>query len=164
MKLACSLLSCICLIAIQGPAFSATTISSSVGISATVTASCSISNVSDLEFGDDLSIGDLPRDVITTFNVTCTKTTPYSIGLDKGVTPGASTTDRKLGGGESTLSYALYRDATRLTNWGDDSNSWMTNLAGTGAEVTHFIYGRIPDQTWPAPDVYSDIVKITVEY
>lgn len=163
MKLPRSLLSCFSLVLLPSAAFAATA-SNTVGISATVTASCNIAVASDLAFGS-LSVGMLPKNVTTSFNVTCTNTTSYSIGLNEGTAFEASTTNRKLGGtGTATLSYALYQDSARQTNWGNASGTWMTGLTGTGSEVAHTIYGQIPVQTWPAPDSYSDTVTITVTY
>ena len=164
MKLPGFLVSCLALAACPSAVFAVTSTTKSLSISATVTASCSMDAV-DLEFGE-LSVGMLPYDVTTSFIVTCTNTTLYSIGLNAGITPDASTTDRKLGGTNhsETLDYALYQDAARQINWGDASGTWMTGLTGTGSEVAHTIYGRVPDQDWPAPDDYSDIVRITVSY
>lgn len=161
MKLTPSILSSFCLVLLPGAAFAGTT-DSSVGVSATVVASCDLSDVSNLAFGD-LSVGDLPKNETSTFKVTCTSSTEYRIALDKG-TNGSSTTDRKLASGSSaTLKYELYQDADWASPWGEGGASTST-LGSNGSAVQFTIYGKIPDQTMPAPGDYADTVTITVEF
>lgn len=145
-----------------GAAFAATA-TNTLGISATVVASCYVTNVGTLSFGS-LSVGQLPSNTTSTFIVKCTGNTSHTIGLDAGTTSGATTNSRKMAGSSTnTLSYALYQDAARQTNWGDSVGTWIS-ATGTGADVTHTIYGQVPTQTWPAPGNYSDTVTITVTY
>jgi spore coat protein U-like protein len=163
MKLRNSLLSCFALIASSAVACAQTTVSNTVGVSATVIESCSISAVSELAFGE-LSVGTLPADATSSFNVTCTPTTEYSIGLNEGLY-GTSTTTRKLGASSTAaLSYQLYQDADWASPWGDDAATSKSGLGGVGLAVTHTIYGKIPDQTWPDPGAYTDTVTITVTF
>ncbi|MBV1705002.1 MAG: spore coat U domain-containing protein [Hyphomicrobiales bacterium] len=101
----------------------------------------------------------------TTLGVQCTNTTPYSVGLDGGVTAGtgASPTARQLAKGAARVTYGLYQDAAHATPWGNTSANWVAGT-GTGLVQNYAIYGQVPAQTTPASGAYSDTVTVTVTF
>ena len=96
--------------------------------------------------------------------VTCTNTTTYTIGLDKGAGTGASVTNRLMTGpGSATVQYGLFQDSGLATNW-TDTGAGLVSSTGTGAQQTFTVYGNVPAQTTPAPGAYADTVNVTVTY
>ncbi len=143
----------------------AATTSATFAVTASVTANCTIS-ASPLAFG--AYTGAVVNNQ-TTLSVTCTNTTPYSIGLSAGGSTGATVTTRKMTGAASTantLNYALYRDSARSLNWGVTTTGTPDVLAGTGSGLAQSItvYGQIPATQNVAPDNYSDTITATVNY
>lgn len=147
-------------------AASAATTTDSFTVSATVQADCVITSASNLAFG---TVGALNADVdsTSTISVKCTNTTPYDIGLNAGTATGATVSSRSMtGAGTSpaTLSYELFSDTDRTTNWGDTVGTDTVSGTGTGSAIDHTVFGRIPAQSAPKPDSYSDTITITVTY
>jgi len=141
----------------------AATSTTTFNVSATVAAACSVS-ANNLVFGAFVPTGP-DVDSTTTVSVTCTNNTPYDIGLNEGIAPGATVTTRQMVDGASTLDYGLYQDATHLTNWGDTVGVDTVSLTGNGAAQVTTVYGRIPGSqpTVPAGS-YSDTITVTVTY
>lgn len=83
-----------------------------------ITAQCLVS-ATILDFGTSGVIA-ANIDQSSTITVTCTNTTPYNVGLDKGAN-GASVTTRLMKGGPSleTIAYSMWTNAGRTTNWGN---------------------------------------------
>ncbi len=80
----------------------------------------------------------------------------WDIPLNAGTGAGATETVRKMTGpGGATLSYEVFQDAARTTNWGNTTTDEMT---GTGnANVT--FYGQIPAGQVVAPGTYTDTLS-----
>ncbi|MBW9064460.1 spore coat U domain-containing protein [Rhizobium herbae] len=152
-----------CGVAALPPSVLAATSSASFNVQITITSACSLS-ASDLVFP---TTGLLASDVAgsTSLGVTCTNTTPYSIGIDKGVN-GASVTSREMIGGPSSelVSYQLCQDSACATNWGNTIGSDTVSGTGTGAAQSVTVYGLVPAQTTPAPGVYTDTVQVQLTY
>jgi len=150
------------LLVFAGAVHAATT-TTTFTVSITITASCVINSASTLNFG---SSGVLTAniDVTSTIQVQCTNTTPYNIGLDQGTAPGATVTTRKMTNGAATVSYSLYSDSGRTTNWGKTVSTDTVASTGTGASQSFTVYGRVPPQSTPAPQAYSDTITVTVTY
>ncbi len=141
----------------------AATVSTTFNNKITIAAECVVGAVSDMDFGTH---GILPTniDVSTAINVTCTNSTAFSIALDKGLT-GASTSARVMTGPPGTpVSYSLYSDAARTSNWGNVYPADTVQGLGTGVAQTLTVYGRVPPQAAPKPGAYSDTVTVTVSY
>lgn len=138
----------------------ATTATGSMAVSATVNASCSISP-------NALSFGTYAGSQIqqtTTISVTCTNTTPYTVGLNAGTTSGATVTNRLMSDGNGhTLAYALYQDSGYSTNWGNSSGSWESGT-GNGSAQSLTVYGQITSGLTPVPGSYTDTITATVTY
>jgi spore coat protein U-like protein len=152
------------------PANAATTTSQQFQVQLTIQAECVIRSTATLSFGT-LGVlggagGTTNNDATTTVAVQCTNTTPYDIGLNEGTTTGGTTTTRLLvgSGSSATVQYKLYTDPGHATNWGNTVNTDTVHATGNGASQSYTIYGRIPPQTTPAPDTYSDTVTVTVTY
>ncbi len=138
----------------------AATANSSMAVSATVQATCSIT-ANPLAFGTYNS-GQL--DAATTLAVSCTNTTNYSVGLDAGSGSGATVATRKMANGGQTLNYAVYSDAARSALWGATVGTNTVAGTGIGASQTINVYGRIPAGQLPTPGSYTDTVTATITY
>ena len=143
----------------SGSAHAATS-SSSMAVSATVQATCSI-NASPLPFGTYTSD---ELDGSTTLAVSCTNTTDYDVGLDAGTGPDATVDVRKMANGRQLLDYTLYSDSGRTAVWGGTSGRDTVSGTGTGSEQTLTVYGRIPSGQLPTPGSYTDTITATITY
>lgn len=66
--------------------------------------------------------------------------------------------------GTALVNYNLYREAGRLTNWGNTVGTDTVGGTGTGLIVNSTVYGRVPVQTAQAPGTYTDTITVTVTY
>lgn len=142
----------------------AATSTATFGVSATVQATCNISAAS-------LAFGTYTGAVVTAtsnITVTCTKGTSYNVGLDAGLTPGATVTTRQMKGATTSntdlLSYALYSDSAMSSNWGNTVNTDTVAGTGNGSPQTLTVYGKIPGGQFITPDSYSDTITATITY
>ena len=139
------------------------TVTSNFQVRIVINASCTISTAPTLDFGTSGVIsGNI--DLNTTFNVQCTNTTPYNVGLDAGTTGGGTIATRLMTSGSATVQYRLYTDNARTTVWGDVIGTNTQTGTGNGAPQLFTVYGRVPAQTTPAPGTYTDTVTATVTY
>lgn len=124
---------------------------------------CIIVTTNTLDFG---TTGVLSSNIdqTTSFQVQCTNSTPYSVGLDAGTGAGASTLLRRMTGGSDTIGYQMFSDPSRTVNWGDDVGVDTVAGVGTGSAQSLTIYGRVVPQATPEPDTYIDTVTIEVTY
>ena len=136
-------------------------------VQASVNALCSVSAV-NLTFPavDPLSS---QTDGATTVTVNCTKNSPYTVGLDAGVTTGATIAQRKMANGADIMNYNLYTDAARSTIWGNSAvaPTWVsgTGLGMQSPQVLN-VYGRVASgQTNLAVGTYTETtITVTVTY
>ena len=159
-----TLFSSIVLTAICATPASAATQTSSMSVSMTIAAGCTV-NAGTLAFGTQSSL-TANVDQQGSFSVNCTNTTLYTLSLDAGAN-GASTTTRRMKGGNANtefVNYALYSDPARTTNWGGTAGADTVSGTGNGATQTVAVYGRVAPQTIGSPGVYTDNVMITVTY
>lgn len=151
------------------PLVHAATTTGQLSVDATVAASCSVANTT-LSFGsiDPLTLATTNADAQADISVTCSNTTSYNIGLDAGLTTGATVTTRQMdisGVGTDKLDYSLFSDSTRGTNWGNTVGTDTVTGTGSGSAIAHTVYGRIPSGQNNAPvGTYNDTVTITVTY
>ncbi|HXZ60881.1 MAG TPA: spore coat U domain-containing protein [Steroidobacteraceae bacterium] len=141
-----------------------------IGVSATVTKNCTV-GATPVAFGAYYpTAGALTAN--STVSVNCTKTTPFTVSLNKGTTAGGSIAQRLLtDGGGNTLQYNLYKDAAMTVVWGDGTGSSQTNAgagAGMATAVQFTAYGSLPDvafnQGTQPPGLYQDTVTVSVAY
>lgn len=142
----------------------AATASTTIAVSATVQASCTVSATA-LTFGSYNPLSSTPLDATSTITVNCTTGTSYTVGLNAGGTSGATVTTRQMLQSANTLNYSLFRDSGHTNNWGNTpgTDTPASVIATTSAAATT-VYGRIPAlQNVPAGS-YTDTVQVTVNY
>ncbi|MFZ0747425.1 MAG: spore coat protein U domain-containing protein [Terracidiphilus sp.] len=84
----------------------------------------------------------------------------WNIPLNAGTGAGATETVRKMTGpGGAEISYELFTDATRTTNWGNTTGNEVT---GTG-NATVTVYGQIPAGQYVAQGTYTDTISSATE-
>src|SRR6266581_4147058 len=141
-------------------AASATT---TLGVSVTINAGCNVSTTS-VAFPTQSVLASAVNQTGTVL-VTCTNSTAYNVGLDKGAASGATVTNRLMTGPSSaTVGYALYSDTGRTTNWGNTIGTDTVAGTGNGSAQTLTVFGQIPGQTTPQPGSYADTVNVTVTF
>ena len=130
----------------------------------TITAQCLINSTATLDFGTSGVIA-VKLDFSSVISVTCTNLAAYTIGLDKGLN-GAGVTTRKMknSGNAETVSYSLFSDMGRTSNWGVTIGTDTVGATGTGAAQAYTVYGRVPAQATPSPGSYADTITVTVTY
>jgi spore coat protein U-like protein len=129
----------------------------------TVLEDCEVTSNNDLDFGTTGVIAT-NIDATTTFTVQCTNTTPYDVALDAGTTGGGTTTTRLMTNGAATVQYQMFSEATRTNNWGNAAGTDTVGGIGDGTAQTLTVWGRVPAQTTPEPDTYTDTVTVTVTF
>lgn len=140
----------------------AATESDSIAVSATVTATCTLST-SSLAFGDYSATADL--DGTTDLSLTCSNGTAYDIAVGPGTGGTATTTSREMvDGSTNILNYALYQDSARGTTWGNSDGVDTVAGTGTGSAETITVYGRVPQGQYQPAATYNDTVSVTVTY
>lgn len=146
---------------------SAATVTTTFTVDATVLKNCAVS-ATNLSFGN-YTPGSGNIDSTSTISVRCTKTTGYTVALDRGTTTGSSITQRLLVNGANTLQYNLYNETTRTTLWGDGTTGATSAGTGAGFATTQnlTVYGRLPDNTTnqnATVGTYTDTITVTVTY
>jgi len=131
-------------------------------VTATYAATCSVS-ATTLNFGSTSSLTS-NVDASNTLSAKCSSTTPYNIGLNAGTAPGATVTTRKMTNLLTTVSYSLFSNSGRTTNWGNTVGTDTVSATGNGASQAFTVFGRVPAQTTPAPATYTDTITVTVTF
>ena len=155
----------IALCAAASPAYADDT-TSTLGVSATVTANCAVTT-SPIAFGNIDVTTSANVDGTGGISVTCTNGTAWTATADAGTGSGATLAVRKLTSGSDLLNYALYTDSGHTTAWGDGVGGTTATITdtGTGTTQSKTIYGRVPTgQTGAPAGSYSDSVTVTVTY
>lgn len=140
-----------------------------LAVSATVVKNCTVVAPA-LNFGNYYP-GAGGLSVNSNLAVSCTKTTPFTVSLGKGLN---GTIGQRLlsDGGGNTLQYNLYTTAAFGTVFGDGTAGSATQPgvgAGMGAPVTVTAYGNLPDNAVnqavaPAATAFTDTVVVSVAY
>ena len=157
------------LLATAGAAHAANPATTSFTVSATVLKNCTV-GANNMAFPNYTPTGGA-QTVNGNVAVKCTKTTPFTVSLDKGTTAGGTLAQRLLSDGAgSTLQYNLYTAAAFATVWGDGTGTSVTQAgagAGMGTAVNLVVFGNLPDsianQAVP-PGAYTDTVTVSVAY
>jgi len=142
----------------------AATATTTFPVTATVLKACVVS-ANPLAFGNYDPTSGTPLDATTTLSVLCTVGTSFTVGLNAGTASGASVTTRRMVNGANTLSYALYQDSGRSTNWGNTPGT-DTPAATTApiAASSLTVYGRVTAGQNVPVGSYSDTITVTVNY
>jgi len=140
-----------------------TTVTTTMGISATVLSSCGVTAL-PLAFGTYSPTQATATTATTTVAVTCTNGTPYNVGLNAGTGTGATVTTRKMTSGGNTLNYSLYSDSGYSTVWGSTIGTNTVTGTGSGLAQTINVYGSITAlQAVPAGS-YTDTITVSLTY
>lgn len=133
-------------------------------VSAVGAASCSV-QATPLNFGSAANLSQ-NIDTTNTITVTCSRGTPFMVGLDGGLTGVSDPAARRMANSTSAdvVRYGIYRDAGRSQGWGNSAGANTVAATGTGLAQTFTGYGRVPPQSSVAPLAYSDTVVATVTY
>jgi len=153
-------LACLALVAASKPADASSTATTTFQVTATIQATCIVS-ATPMAFGT--YTGALVNST-STVTVTCTNTTPYNVGLDKGTNGGSVTTRQMKGTLGALLNYSLYYDSARTHNWGITIGTDTVAGTGNGAGQGITVYGQLPAGQYLAPDNYTDTITATVTY
>ena len=150
--------------AMSAPAHAGTA-SSNLGVSATVSANCTVSTTA-VAFGSVDTLAGTNIDADGGISVTCTNGTSWSASAGNGTGTGATVSSRKMKSGSNLLSYTLYTNESRTSIWGDGSSgSVQISNSGTGGAQSVAIYGRIfAGQTGVPAGSYADTVAVTITY
>ncbi len=132
---------------------------SSMSVTATVGASCTIS-AGNLDFGN---FSGAQTDASASITVNCTSGASYTVDMDAGTGSGATTTTRKLTSGADTLDYTVYSDNARTSIWKTGGGNNVSGT-GSGANQTLTAYGRMPANATPAAGSYTDSITVTINY
>jgi spore coat protein U-like protein len=151
-----------------GRTASAGSATSSLTVTATVPAVCVLS-AGTLAFGNYDPVGanaTTPLAGTSTFNVTCTKNTAYTVTLGTGANSASAvgtTRAMKDVGTGAFLSYEIYTNNTYATVW--NTTNTMGGTAASTSAIALTAYGRIPaGQNVPAAAGYTDTVVSTVNF
>lgn len=143
----------------------AATVSSTMPVSATVTANCTLST-SALAFGSVNTISGSNVDGTGGLTITCTNGTAWSASAGVGGGSGASFASRRMTSGGNLLNYNLYTSSGYSTVWGDGTASTgLISGTGNGTAQSVTVYGRVTaGQTSVPAGAYADTVAVTVTY
>lgn len=131
-------------------------------VTATIQGACTVTTT-DLDFGN-ASILSANIDSTNRIRVRCASGLPYSIGLSNGSSGGTGPAARLMSAGSGTVTYGIYQNAARSIVWGDTIGVNTRSGTGTGGNQNYTAYGRVPPQTSPAPNTYTDTITVTVTY
>ncbi|MES2489457.1 MAG: spore coat protein U domain-containing protein [Pseudomonadota bacterium] len=137
----------------------------SFSVLANVASSCTAVSGTALDFGTKGLITS-NADQTSTISLTCTKRSPYNVGLNAGSnasTAGDVNTRRMTDGSAHYIGYQMYSDTGRSTVWGNTVSSSTVNGTAVGGTQTFTVYGRVPPQA-PRAGTYNDTVTVTVTY
>ncbi|HEU4622423.1 MAG TPA: spore coat U domain-containing protein [Burkholderiaceae bacterium] len=140
-------------------------------VTTTVVSACVIDSASTLAFGSYAPTSGSALDQQSAIVLRCTSTTPYTLALNGGTTPGGTVGTRLMlnSGNSQTLQYNLYTSAGRTTVFGDGTGGSST-ITGTGQgaslanQITVPVYGRIPSGQTVAPGSFSDTITATLTF
>jgi spore coat protein U-like protein len=126
------------------PAFSQTTVTSILNVSATVQTACAFGTVTspvasyDLIFGN-FAIGGADKTANVAVAVDCASAVPFALTTDK-----ANASRAMAGPGASTLKYELYTNIGMTTEFSTTPALGFTGTGVVGAPIAFTIYGKIP--------------------
>lgn len=139
--------------------------SSTLGVSASVPGSCSISSA-PVAFGSVDVTDRRDHDATGGITVLCTQGTAWTAAADQGLGATATVASREMRSGNDVLYYSLYTDPSMTQPWGDGQLSTTTlSGTGTGSAENYVIAGRInAGQTGVPAGDYADVVNVTLTY
>lgn len=123
---------------------------------------CTLGGVTNMIFPLYSPLNSQPDYATGTVTVACTTSMPYDIGINKGLSNGATEENRLLTrrGGKQELKYGLFQDGNHKYNYGTILGRNTLHQVGTGSSQTITIYGEIPINQPVEPGTYIDTVTI----
>ena len=160
-------LTCVAFLAAAPHLAAAQTGTTTLGVSASIDDSCTIS-VSPISFGDVNLLGGTNSVASGGLTVRCTNGTDWSATASAGKGSGATVATRKLTHAEDptkTVNYMLFTDSGRTSAWGNGTGGSAISGTGTGSEQEKTIYAAIPSgQRAAMLGSYSDELTVTLTY
>lgn len=141
---------------------SATDVTGSLDVQATIVASCLMTVGSNIDFGSTITSLSSPVTNGTSVDVDCSTGTPYKIGISNGGNYSIVQGRRLYDGTANYVLYDLFVDAGYATTFPNIGP--VSNPGGTGPGNSHTVFARIPSQTTPVNGTYTDTVVVTVRY
>jgi spore coat protein U-like protein len=133
-------------------------------VTLTIQAGCEVTSPNDVDFPPATFL-DTAITAQAQFQIRCSNGTVGIISLNGGSDSSVSIDPRTMENGADVVNYNLYTAADYMTIWGDGGPVGSTvSHTGTGVQDTLTIYGQVPSQTTPPPELYSDTVTITVTF
>jgi len=148
----------------------ALTVSSNFQVLMTITKACTVTAgpASNINLGSAVLSTAINTSGNSSISVTCSKTTPYFIGLmpSNASTTGAGTMAGTISGNTDVVPYQLY-SVSGSTIWGNTATSTTVGNGvagtGTGAAQLTSVYAIAASANF-TPDAYKDTVTVTVNY
>jgi spore coat protein U-like protein len=139
----------------------AATVTGSLGVSATVVSSCTVTG-GTLDFGTYANAQTADLNTVATFGYSNCSAGRLHFELSGG-TYGSTSARRAGNGAGAFLNYGLFKDAARTQNFGEGASGHSVTLATSGSGSVS-VYGSVPGrQTVPA-GAYTDLVTITLTF
>ncbi len=138
------------------PTYAASPATTQFNVTITVTESCLIEKPSDINFADVDRSTNNAQTAQGKLNVTCTKGTPYKVGL---ANSGKMTNTADAA---STIAYVLYQDTATSQIWDNSQNLFAQTGSGTVQALP--VYAKLAGNTNAKAGTYSDTVVATVTY
>lgn len=127
---------------------------------------CSFDTLSSIAFGVYSPLTAAPNDSMGSLAVRCAPRSALTLELSPGSS--GSFALRTLRQGVNALGYNLYREAARVSVWGDGTGGSQVvvvpDSGPPGNPTNVFMYGRIPGGQWVAAGGYADTVVLTVVF
>lgn len=130
------------------------------GVQATVTRSCRISTLSQMNFGATTAF-EGNREQTASLQLKCTRDVAWQVSLDEGMH--AQSGGRFMASADARLGYELYSDASRSSRWGNTQSSAVSGV-GNGEMQGLTVYGQVPAQPGALPGNYQDTITVTLTY
>ncbi|WP_036596853.1 Csu type fimbrial protein [Ottowia thiooxydans] len=149
----------------------ADTAQSNFKVKITILKSCSVAagSASDINLGSVLSTAT-DTSGSNTISVTCSKNTPYFIGLapsNSNTTGAGVMAPEVVGSSPDTVPYQLHSVSATGPVWGNTATAAAIGNGvagtGTGLAVSHTVYAVAPSANY-TPTSYVDTVTVTVNY
>ena len=145
------------------------TSTSNMGVTATVSSSCSIT-AGTLAFPNYDTVTGSQVDGSAALSVACSKGALTSITLGQGGNAGTGSTDilplRRMKNTSTTdmLAYTLFQDPTRLVVWGNTALTGVVYVPATSSATNVSVYGRINSLQDVPSGSYADTVLATISF
>jgi spore coat protein U-like protein len=136
----------------------AATATATVQVTATILPSC-ILTVADVTLGTYTASEATDKTGNGSIKVTCSRSLPYTVDLDGGVSLNAKA--RTLKNGTNVLNYGVVYGSA---NFDADNKISMTGVANTGVETNYTIKVTVPTAQYVPAGTYEDTLTATVTY